>query len=158
MKSTAILLFLFATTISVFGEAKINKEKDDLSADYANYTAYLELVINAVKNAEEDKTAQEYETIKNEMMLYSLLLASGGRSQDMVLKVVNSRIELCKKQTIEEIENDAGNISILMNKHHQKLIDIYQNPPKLLIDSIEEETKKIEAGQAPHTTPAIAPR
>lgn len=38
-------------------------------------------------------------------MLYSLLLASEGRSKDLAVKVTNSRIDMYKKKMMQEANN-----------------------------------------------------
>lgn len=158
MKTIPLLITLLVISTQSYSQSTINKEVDDLSADYAEYTAYLELIVDAVRNSGDESTASKYEEIKKEMMFYSLLLASEGRAQETALKVTNSRMDLYKKEMLKEIDGDRANIAILMNKHHQKVLDIYQNPPAILIEIVAKKAKEIDANQSVDTTPASAPR
>lgn len=128
---------------------KINKDLENISGQYAECTAYYELVSHALNSSNDPKTAESYSELGNTAMFYSLLLANEGRSKDVAVQVTNSRIDMYKKKMKQEADNRNENISILINKYHFGCQQAMENPSDKLIGvlskNIEEVAKQPEA-------------
>jgi hypothetical protein len=150
MKKTIfiLLLILILSPLSSFGQEnrQIDKNMDDIAIQYAECAAYYELVFNAMKASNENKTANAYRQLENDAKFYSLLLASEGRSKDLAIEVTNARVDIYKKKMKHEADNRNENISILINNYHSECQEFMQNPPAELIEVLKrkilEETNK----------------
>ena len=111
---------------------KINKDLENISGQYAECTAYYELVSYALKSSNDPKTADAYSGLGNKAMFYSLLLANEGRSKDVAIQVTNSRIDMYKKKMKQEADNKNENISILINKYHFGCQELMEKPSSQL--------------------------
>jgi len=102
MKKAIFILFLiliFSPQSSCGQENRqIDKNLDNIAIQYAECAAYYELVFNAMKASNENKTANVYRQLENDAMFYSLLLANEGRSKDQAIEVTNARIDIYKKR------------------------------------------------------------
>ena len=101
MRTTLSVLALFLTLVFVFPilafsqkTQKIDKNLENIAGQYAECTAYYELVSHGLNVSDNEETAKSYLDLRDIVMFYSLLLANEGRSKDMGVKVTNSRIEV----------------------------------------------------------------
>ena len=155
MKKTIfiVLLILILSPLSSFGQEsrQIDKNLDNIAIQYAECAAYYELIFDAMKVSNENKTANAYRQLENDAMFYSMLLANEGRSKDLAIEVTNARIDIYKKTMKQEADNRNENISILINKYHYDCQELMQNPPTELIEvlkrNILEEAKKKSSGR-----------
>ena len=143
MKKTIfiLLLILILSPLSSFGQEnrQIDKNLDNIAIQYAECAAYYELVFNAMKASNENKTANAYRQLENDAMFYSLLLANEGRSKDQAIEVTNARIDIYKKKMKHEADNRNENISILINNYHSECQEFMQNPPTELIEVLKRK-------------------
>lgn len=158
MKKTIfiLLLILILSPLSSFGQEnrQIDKNVDNIAIQYAECAAYYELVFNAMKASNENKTANAYRQLENDAMFYSLLLANEGRSKDLAIEVTNARIDIYKKKMKLEADNRNENISILINNYHFECQKRMQNPPTELIEVlkrkiVEEANKQSKSKDQP---------
>lgn len=119
-------------------EKKIPEEKNNLSVQYAEATAYFELVSEGLVKSGEVATAAKYSSEAKMAMAYALLLASEGRTQDLAVQVTNARIESSKKIMLREIEYRNENIIIIENKYADGSFRLMKNIPKDIRKSIVE--------------------
>lgn len=142
----AIFVILLITSYSdswaqetgVTPTSAINQEREELSGAYAECAAYYRFVYFALETSGETETAAAYRDLEDNSMLVSLVLANGGRDQDMAIEVTNSRIELYMQQMKEETNNRNENISILINKHNASCMALQQEPSDIVIDALRE--------------------
>lgn len=141
----AITLFLVKPTLSSSQESKgIDKNLENISGQYAECTAYYELVSHALKSSNDPKMAEAYSTLGNRAMFYSLLLANEGRNKDLAVEVTNSRIEMYKKKMKQEVNNRNENISILINKYHFGCQEAMENPSDLLVEVLSKKIDEVD--------------
>ena len=76
---------------------KIDENLDNIAIQYAECVAYYELVSNAMKESNENKTAHTYRQLESDAMFYSFLLANESRSKDLATEVTIARIDIYKK-------------------------------------------------------------
>lgn len=148
MKKQAVITLLFLLSLTCGfpqSESKIDRGVDNLAAEYAEFTAYLELVTSSIKGEEEEDTRAQYAKVKDDCMFYSLLLASEGRKKEIAIQVTNARIEIAKKQMLKEIDYDNANLSILISKYQEDLLRVIQNPPQILLEVIAKKTNEVDA-------------
>ena len=102
MKNTlffAIFALISSPLFSYAQEQKeIDKHLEDIAGMYAECTAYYELAYHALNASNKKETANTYKELADNAMFYSLLLANEGRTQDVAVKVTNSRIEMYLKK------------------------------------------------------------
>lgn len=125
---------------------------DALSAEYAETTAYLELVVEAIKASKEknfsnfEQTLTNYDNARKQAMSFALLLALEGRDETIAIQVTNARIELEKKRMLKEIGYRNENLAILANKHQEKSEKLLEDPPQKLLEvlakSITEDSNQ----------------
>ena len=108
---------------------KIDENFDNIAIQYAECAAYYEFVFNAMKESNENKTADTYRQLESDAMFYSFLLANESRSKDLATEVTIARIDIYKKKMKHETDNRNENISILINKYHFECQKLMQNPP-----------------------------
>ncbi len=123
---------------------KINKDLENISGQYAECTAYYELVSHALKSSNDPKTAEAYSELGNTAMFYSLLLANEGRSKDLAVKVTNYRIDMYKKKMKQEANNRNENISILINKYHSGCQKAMENPSDQLTAILSKKIEEVD--------------
>lgn len=75
-------------------------------------------------------------------MEFALIAAMEDRTQEMAEKVTMARLNLEMKSLLSEIDNDIGNISILMNKHADRCQDIMEDPDKMMNEWADKIFKK----------------
>lgn len=132
-------LYLCLTLATFAQETKIPKELDNLSVKYAEATAYFDIVIEALGKSGKENT--KYAAVRDDAMLYSLLLASEGRTQDVAVKVTHARIEVSKKDMLREMNYRNENIAIIENKYAEVSLDLMKNPPEELQELIAKYAK-----------------
>ena len=143
-----VLVILITSTLIAHAQEQkgIDEHLENLSGQYAECTAYYELVYYAMDSANEMQTANAYKGLANNAMFYSLLLANEGREKDMAVNVTNSRIDMYKKKMKQEINNRNENISLLINNYHYSCEKLMKDPPsevnKLLKNAIKDSSKK----------------
>lgn len=116
----------------------IDVQMENLAGDYAECAAYYRLVFFAMETSNETEASKVYRELDDNALLYSLILASNGREQDLAVNVTNSRVEMNMNLMKEEISNRNENISILINKHHFGCKELSENPPELLFQALNE--------------------
>ena len=115
-------------------ENKIPEEQNNLSMQYAEATAYFELVSEALSKSGKDVT--KYAAEAQIAMAYALTLASEGRTQDVAIKVTIARIESSKKNMLREMEYRNENIMIIENKYADQSFKLMKNLPKDVREAI----------------------
>jgi hypothetical protein len=135
---------LFVASAVSQPQGSIDKDTDNLSATYAEYTAYLEIVTHGIKGDDRKELRSKFEKLKDECMFFALLLASEGRTKEMSVKVTNSRIEMAKKQMLKEIDNNYANLSILISKHQEAVLKLVQTPPPIVTEILQKKAKEVE--------------
>jgi hypothetical protein len=128
---------------------RINKDLENISGQYAECTAYYELVSHAMKSSNDPKTAGAYSEIGNTAMFYSLLLANEGRAKDVAVQVTNSRIDMYKKKMKQEADNRNENISILINKYHFGCQQAMENPSDKLTAILSKKLEEVDKQPEP---------
>ena len=166
-----IVIVLFLCPLNGFCENSedfnkdYNKDYEILSVRYCECTAYYRFVYHALNSSGESKTANSYQELEDEVMLYALILAQPGRDKNKAIEVTSSRIQMYSEQmkqgrdknkAIEvtssriqmyseqmkqETNNRNENIAILINKYHFGCMELIQNPPETLINALEREIK-----------------
>lgn len=123
---------------------RIDKDLENISGQYAECTAYYEIVYHALNTSDEKEAAGAYKQLGNDAMFYSLLLANEGRSKDMAVKVTNSRIEMYKKIMKREADYRNENISILIEKYHLGCEEAMKQPPIEVVEVLKARTNEGE--------------
>lgn len=118
----------------------IDPEAENLAGRYAECAAYYRLVYFALESSDQADTATAYRQLEDNALLYSLLLASKGREQDVAVNVTNSRVEMSMQLMKDEAENRNENISILINKYHFNCKELAENTPELVLQAIKDAT------------------
>lgn len=131
-------------------ENKIQEEKNNLSAQYAEAAAYFEIVAEALSKSGRD--AAKYAAEAQIAMAYALTLASEGRTQDFAIKVTIARIESSKKMMLREMDYRNENIAIIENKYADKSFELMKNLPKDVREAIMKHV--IMSTQGGKNTPA----
>lgn len=140
----AILAMIASPLLPYAQEQKrSDKHLENISGQYAECTAYYELVYHATNSSNEKETADAYKELSNNAMFYSLLLANEGREKDMAVNVTNSRIEMYKKKMKQETNNRNENISILINKYHFDCEKLMKNPPNEVKEILKKKLKNV---------------
>jgi hypothetical protein len=143
----AIAVLSVGLSLGTPAYADIDMTIDEISGEYAECTAYYQLVQDAVVASAGDKeTADTYGKLKDSVMFYSLLLANEGRTKDMAVQVTHSRIEIYKKVMLKEIGNRYENFSILINKHNFECQDLVSNPPDQLKEAMTKRIENLDSG------------
>ena len=136
-KRLAIYLLVFQSAGSFAGDADKTLTVDDVASIYAECTAYYTMVVHALNASSEPESAQQYKEVEETAMLYSLLLASETREQDVAIEVTNARIEAYMKQMNREVHGDNANIAILINKYSFDCQDAIENPSPYVSEALE---------------------
>jgi hypothetical protein len=121
-------LFMCLALTTFAQENKIPEEKNNLSVQYAEATAYFELVSEALSKSGKDAT--KYANEAQIAMAYALALASEGRTQDVAIKVTIARIESAKKIMLREMEYRNENLMIIKNKYADQSFELMKNLPQ----------------------------
>jgi hypothetical protein len=127
-------LFLCLALMTLAQENKIPEEKNNLSVQYAEATAYFELVSEALSKSGKDAT--KYAAEAQIAMAYALTLASEGRTQDVAIKVTIARIESSKKIMLREMEYRNENLMIIENKYADQSFELMKDLPKDVREAI----------------------
>ena len=117
---------------------QIDKNLENISGQYAECAAYYRLVSYAMETSNELKSADTYRQLEGQAGLYSILLASEGRNEEMAFKVTQSRIEMYIKQMRQETNNRNENISVLINKYHFECQEAMDNLPKAVLEILKK--------------------
>ena len=117
---------------------QIDKNLENISGQYAECAAYYRLVSYAMETSNELKSADTYRQLEGQAGLYSILLASEGRNEEMAFKVTQSRIEMYIKQMRQETNNRNENISVLINKYHLECQEAMDNLPKAVLEILKK--------------------
>lgn len=132
---TRIMLFVVCVAALTFAQDEdISKKHDELAVQYAEAAAYFEIVAEALEKS--GKEHAKATAMRDDAMLCSGLLACEGRSQEMAMKVTVARIELNKKAMLKEMEFLNANIAIVVNKYQDRMLQLMNNPPKEVSDSL----------------------
>lgn len=149
----AILALIASPLVAYAQEQKgIDKHLENISGQYAECTAYYELVYHAMNSSNEKETANAYRKLEENAMFYSLLLADEGRSKDLAVEVTNSRIEMYMKKMKQETNNRNENISILIDKYHFRCQDLMENPPNQVLKNLKAKAEQINNQSADDLT------
>lgn len=117
----------------VLGSDEISKEvSDNVSEEYVTCAAYYSIASEAIRRSGDIKTAVKYEEARDTALQYALITAKKGRTKEMAEKVTLARLDLNMKSMTKEIDNDIGNISILMNKYANRCKEALENPDKIM--------------------------
>lgn len=140
------ILFLIISPLFVSAEEQkaIDRSLENISGQYAECTAYYELVYHAMNSSNEKETAEMYKELANNAMFYSLLLANEGREKDIAVNVTNSRIDMYKKKMLQEADNRNENISILINNYHYDCEKLMTNPPNEVAEILEKQLENLD--------------
>ena len=148
MKKIIYILFVFFSVYPSFCMSqetnKFDKDLEDISGQYAECTAYYELVYHAMITSGQNETASAFKNLKDTSLFYSVLIADNGRSREMAIEVISSRIDTYLKKMKQEADNRNENISTLKNRYHYNCQDIMKNPPNKLVDYLSKENVKEE--------------
>lgn len=148
-----IKVILFMITFIILGfnslilaqdnsEQVIELEKqvaNNISSEFVVCAAYFQIVTEAVQRGGDKELAEVYSNSTDQLLIYGMLYTSIGRSEELAQKVMKSRFEFFVNSMLDEIENDFGNISILMNKHQTNCVDMVGESAKIA-ESIRKET------------------
>jgi len=140
MKLLLVTLLLF--TFSLAAKDK-DQEIDDLAVMYAECTAYNNLLYGALERSDvEPTTLEKIKSAYSQTMFASVVLASQSRTNDMAVKVTESRVELFIKDMTDEIDTNFDNFSILMNRYGNSCIEAIKKPDARLVDAMQLHAKK----------------
>ena len=141
-----VILFMGAQYV-IAGEAlnsnEISKEiSNNVSEEYVTCAAYYSIAAEALRRSGELETAAKMAESRNSALQYALIAAKEGRTQEMAEKVTLARLDLNMKSMTNEIDNDIGNISILMNRYADRCKEIMENPDKIMAEWADKILKK----------------
>ena len=122
---------------------EIGKEiANNVSEEFVICAAFYSICTEAVSRSGDPQTVPRYEEAFDAALYYALTAAKKGRTQEMAEKVTLARLELYMKSMTGEIDNDMGNISILLNKYLYRCILVMENPAKVFDDWSEKIFRK----------------
>ena len=129
--SIIVFILCLVWNTHVFSEnlQKNNKNLENIAKQYAECTAYYELVSESFKVSGKGEAVNDYLELRDTAKFYSLLLASEGMSQDIAVQLTNSRLKMRKTKLSGEINYQYENIAIIIDKYHFGCQKIVQNPP-----------------------------
>lgn len=141
------LLLLGALPVAAqnLSEDQFNQVFNNISHEYTICAAYFTVVAAAVIESGDAETGEEYMASSNTALQFAVTAGKAGRSEEMALKVTKARLEIEAQAMMNEIENDAANISLLYAKHSERCIWVMNNTIALL----EEWTTRILNQQMP---------
>ena len=153
MKKVTFLILLIPIFLSldiqdvisreVPNETEIKNEVfNNVSEDYANCAAYFSLVSEDLRKNGDNEKAISYENSRDISLNYAFIAAQEGRTDEMAKKVAISKTELSMKSLMKEIDNDLGNISILINHYDDNCKTIMESPEKTIEVWKERISKK----------------
>lgn len=120
----------------------IDKDLENIAGLYAECAAYYRFVYFAMKSSNHEENAGAYRQLEDAAMLYSLLLASEGRSEDVAVEVTNARIEMFLKKMKQDTNNRNENIAILMNRYQFDCQEAMKNPSAALSKVLKRTAEK----------------
>ena len=122
---------------------EIGKEiANNVSEEFVICAAFYSICTEAVSRSGDPQTAPRYEEAFDAALYYALTAAKKGRTQEMAEKVTLARLELYMKSMTGEIDNDMGNISVLLNKYLYRCKQVMENPAKVFDDWSEKIFRK----------------
>ncbi|NOY71128.1 MAG: hypothetical protein GXP14_01930 [Gammaproteobacteria bacterium] len=125
-------LMLFS--LSAYADDKISREIDFLSSEYVVCASYFQLLSIGLENEKTGETSASYGKLSEQAIDLAELYASEQRSKQMATKVTVARYKLQMKDMMGEIENDIGNIAILINKHAVRCKKAMEDPGNYLLE------------------------
>ena len=140
-------IILISTQFLIAEEAPnpedIMKEiSNNVSEEYVICAAYYLIGSEAIRRSGDLKTAAKSEQAHDTALQYAVIAAKEGRTEEMAQKVTHARLELTLKSMTNEIDNDVGNFSILMNKYLYRCKEIMEDPDKLMNEWADKILKK----------------
>lgn len=135
------LAFCLSNPLSAQEQPTIDPVLDNFAGEYAECAAYYRLIFFAMESSNQPETAQAYRELEDNAMLYSLVLASKGRQQNLAVSVTNSRIEMNMKLMKDSIDNRNENISVLINKYHFNCKELSESTPELVLQALSDATQ-----------------
>ncbi len=123
----------YLTAGEILNPGEISKEiSNNVSEEYVTCASYYSIASEAIRRSGDLETAATLEEARNATLQYALIAAKDGRTKEMAEKVTLARLDLNMKSMTNEIDNDIGNISILMNKYADRCKEIMEYPDKIL--------------------------
>ena len=156
MKATllviALIVFCAAPTPHAADQtpnsAEIIKEiLNNVSEEYVTCAVYFSIASEALRRSGNAESAAEAQEAQNKALEVAFFAAQKGRTQEMAEKVTHARLELATKSMMNEINNDIGNISILINNYAGRCKQIMENPDKVMKEWSDEIFKKYNVEQ-----------
>ena len=143
-KAISIIVFgmaiLFIGSQCLFAEENLYSDEivkeisNNVSEEYITCAAYFSIVSEAMRRSGDAEVASKYEAYRDLAVQYALIAAKEGRTQEMAERVSLARFELNVKSMTNEIDNDIGNISILLNKYSARCKEIMEDPEKVMVE------------------------
>lgn len=147
--SIFLVLLIYVMCIqSLFAEEVVNSNEiskelsNNVSEEYVTCAAYYSIASEAIRRSGDIKTAVKYEEARDAALQYALIAAKEGRTKEMAEKVTLARLDLNMKSMTKEIDNDIGNISVLMNKYADRCKEILENPDKIMAEWTDKILRK----------------
>ena len=144
-KILSIIVFILCLVWNthVFSEnlQENDKNLENIARQYAECTAYYELVSESFKVSGNGEAAIRYLELRDTAKFYSILLASEGRSQDIAVQLTNSRIKIRRRVLSGKINYQYENIANIIDEYHFGCQKIAQNLPADLMAILAIEKK-----------------
>ena len=122
---------------------EISKEvSNNISEEFVTCAAYFSIASEAIRRSNDPETATKMERARDASLRYALIAAKNGRTAEMAEKVTIARFDLNMKSMTNEIDNDIGNISILMNKYAGRCKEIMESPEKMMAEWTDKVLRK----------------
>ena len=137
MNRYVFILLYIGILYTLAEDASIPNKTNDLAFSYAQAAAYYELAVEAM--AKSGKESVKFKKARDVATYISLKLASVGRTDDMAVNISNSRIEICKKEMLKEIDSRNENFTVLINKYSDSSLALINKPPKEVLDLLKGE-------------------
>ena len=115
-------------------EDQFNQVFNNISHEYTICAAYFTVVAPAIIESGDAETGEKYIAASNTALQFAATAGKAGRSDEMALKVMKARLEIEVQAMMNEIENDAANISLLYAKHSERCVWVMSNPAALLVE------------------------
>jgi hypothetical protein len=140
------ILFMDAQYL-IAGEPPNSKEiikeaSNNISEEFVTCAAFYSIAAEGLRRSGHLEDAAKMDKARNAALEYALISAKEGRTIEMAKKVTMARLELNMKSMTNEINNDIGNISILINEYAGCCKEIMENPDKMMAEWADKIIKK----------------
>ncbi len=147
MRNYLIILLIYAAAPLAIFSADVSKTEkkilDNASHEMIECVSYYNIVSGVTLQSGNKKSSVIYKNASKKALNLSIdLLASSGKNEEIVKKVIASRFSNESQSQKDEIENDISNISILIGKYNTKCQNYLNNPNILLTKWMNKINKK----------------